>query len=74
MRSAGANRVGPHGYRHNELCRFELCGDHRDKGAKAMDGGVSDRKRWVIGDEIMDAAGDAFGVGARKIGGVRVNK
>jgi hypothetical protein len=22
-----ANRVGPHGYRHNELCRFELCGD-----------------------------------------------
>jgi hypothetical protein len=27
-----------------------------------------------IGDEIVDAAGDAFGVGARKIGGVRVNK
>jgi hypothetical protein len=27
VRSAGANRVGPHGYRHNELCRFELCGD-----------------------------------------------
>ena len=21
------NRDGPHGYRHNELCRFELCGD-----------------------------------------------
>jgi hypothetical protein len=27
VRSAGANRVGPHGYRHSELCRFELCGD-----------------------------------------------
>jgi hypothetical protein len=29
VRSAGANRVGPHGYRHNELCRFELCGDRQ---------------------------------------------
>jgi hypothetical protein len=27
VRSAGANRVGPHSLRHNELCRFEMCGD-----------------------------------------------
>ena len=39
-----------------------------------MDGGVSCRKRWVIGDKIVDAAGDAFGVGTGKIGGVRVDK
>jgi hypothetical protein len=44
----------------------------RDEGAKAVDGRVADRKRWVVGDKIVDAAGDAFGVGTRKTGGVRV--
>ena len=39
-----------------------------------MDGGVSDRKRWVIRGKIVDAAGDVFGVGTRKIGGVRADK
>jgi hypothetical protein len=47
---------------------------HRDKGAKAVDGEVADRKRWVVGDKIVDAAGDAFGVGTGKTGGVRVDK
>jgi hypothetical protein len=36
-----------------------------------VDGGASDRKRRVIGEQIVDAAGDAFGVETRKIGGVR---
>jgi hypothetical protein len=32
------------------------------------------RDGWVIRDKIVDAAGDAFGVGMRKTGGVRADK
>ena len=39
-----------------------------------MDGGVACGKRWVVGDKIVDTAGDAFGVRTREIGGVRVDK
>jgi hypothetical protein len=45
VRSAGANRVGPHGHRHNELCRFELCGDKQ--GYAGTEGGIITRAQYT---------------------------
>ena len=56
MRSAGANRVGPHGYRHNELCRFELCGDYTnvlDRHHRGEFKDLATLQKAVIDEEIV---------------------